>query len=656
MKKKLRVIVSVLTAGILTGCSAGAGAATGTGSTQPEAVSEAASEASESETTTSSLVNTEEGKYPIHWDLTDIYADTDAWQEDYDKAYALLDEYDSFVGKMNNVDDIYAYLEFCYGGELTEIESRLGFYADLGSSLNAGDDTFGTLQNKFNSLLSQENIKNAFFRQELLSIPYEERVEILEDPKLEDFRMYLLSYLNPHVEAKSEETVRSENILEQTLNSGYSTMQAMLYQDIQNPEITLPDGTTVELDDGAYTQIESDSTIDRETKKEAARLRYSKTEPYINIAASALESTAKACWSRAQLENYDTTRECAMERIHLDSGVYDKLIDGVHDILPDFQRYEMLHGEALGLEDQYNFELYTSVSDYSRNLTEYDDAVDEVRDTLEIYGEDYISYYDEIINGGHVDVYPSDSKTTGQFTQDSAAETRPYVLFNYGGSFRDVREIAHEMGAAVYDTYAQDNQGPENRITVATTEEVASTLNELMFLNAKIDNAESIDEKLYYLENEIDLFNDELIYQAMNAEFEDSVYQLVESGESVSADRLNEMFAEIYHTYRGDDTETLDENKYMWSQITHFHYGYVVYQYACTMSYASGIYMGIRENGQEAIDAYKEFLKAGNSAEPRELFLITGIDIENENTYEKTKEYYSDLIDQYEALLQERDS
>ncbi len=599
MKKRWRRIVSVLAAGILTGCGAGAG--TDAGDLQEEFPA-AHSSAAESSPSTESPLHTEEGTYPIHWDLTELYADTDAWQKDYDRAYAMLDEYDSFVGKLNNVDDILAYMEFCHGGDLSETESRLETYAYLGNSLNAGDDACSTMLNKLDSLQSQETIKTAFFQKEILSIPFEERTAILQDPKLEPYQIYILQYLNPNMEAKSEETIRSEEILEQSYNAGYSAMQAMLYLDVPNPDFTMPDGSTVELDDSTYLQIVSDSTIGRNTKVEASRVRMSKMKPYLNVAASALESTMKENWSLAQLENYDTTREYVLDEIHVDSEVYDYLINGVHEMLPDYQRYLNLHHEALGLSEQDYRDLYTSVSGYSRDLTEYDDAVDEVRDSLEIFGEDYISFYDAVISGGHVDVYPAEGKTTGTFMKDSATTELPYVLFNYGGSFTDVRHIAHEMGQAVYGAYAADSQGTESRQTIGLNQEVTSNLNELLFINSEIEHAESTDEKLYYLENEIQLLNETLMVMTMYAEFEDSVYQLVENGESLSADRLNEMWAELSHTYQGDGAASLEEGRYMWSMVPHFHLGYALYQYAASCGYAAGIYEGFQENGQEAVD------------------------------------------------------
>lgn len=36
--------------------------------------------------------------YPTQWDLTEIYADVDAWQADYDKAMEMIPQFESFRG------------------------------------------------------------------------------------------------------------------------------------------------------------------------------------------------------------------------------------------------------------------------------------------------------------------------------------------------------------------------------------------------------------------------------------------------------------------------------------------------------------------------------------------------------------------------------
>ena len=53
------------------------------------------------------------------------------------------------------------------------------------------------------------------------------------------------------------------------------------------------------------------------------------------------------------------------------------------------------------------------------------------------------------------------------------------------------------------------------------------------------------------------------------------------------------------------------------------------------------------EKGQEEIDAYLEFLKAGNSASPTELLKIAKVDPLADETYEEAGELISEMIDEF---------
>ena len=112
--------------------------------------------------------------------------------------------------------------------------------------------------------------------------------------------------------------------------------------------------------------------------------------------------------------------------------------------------------------------------------TSYVDAVEEVREALSILGEEYISYYDQIINSGHVDVYPTNTKLTDAFSFSMGKEFLPFVQFNYLGYSSDVSTSAHEMGHDIYSSYSMDHQESIYADPSIFTQEVASTTDELL--------------------------------------------------------------------------------------------------------------------------------------------------------------------------------
>lgn len=100
--KKVMRLLSLIMASILfcTSCS---------GKTQEQTVSEAeqsiektvennTEEETVKETTTSSEeAVVEEGIFPVHWNLAEVYPDVDAWQADYERATELVSQYERSV-------------------------------------------------------------------------------------------------------------------------------------------------------------------------------------------------------------------------------------------------------------------------------------------------------------------------------------------------------------------------------------------------------------------------------------------------------------------------------------------------------------------------------------------------------------------------------
>ena len=62
---------------------------------------------------------------PTQWDLTEIYADVEAWQADYDRVMELIPQHESYRGTLNTAQGIYDYFQFAYMGELTRLQTRL---------------------------------------------------------------------------------------------------------------------------------------------------------------------------------------------------------------------------------------------------------------------------------------------------------------------------------------------------------------------------------------------------------------------------------------------------------------------------------------------------------------------------------------------------
>ncbi|MCF0121567.1 MAG: hypothetical protein HUJ65_08010, partial [Oscillospiraceae bacterium] len=281
-------------------------------------------------------------------------------------------------------------------------------------------------------------------------------------------------------------------------------------------------------------------------------------------------------------------------------------------------------------------------------------AVDEIKDALSILGEDYMAVFNEIIESPHIDVYAKDTKTRGGFmTSCGDSGIAPYILLNYSGFANEASTIAHEMGHAVYgylSEHSTDTNRTNNMPTIFT-HEVASTCNEYIYYNYKMEHASTEDERLFYLENILTLINSTIIRQVMYTEFEDYIYKKVEAGMALGAEELCDKWFALNSEYYGDSVTLCENMHYRWAAIPHFYYGYYVYKYATSATYSSIIAQRILSGDADTLVKYKQMLARGNSAKASELLCGAGVDPADKAVYSEMTDYYKKLVDEYERLI-----
>lgn len=596
----------------------------------------------------------EEKTYPTQWDLTEIYPDVDAWNADYDNVMELIPQHENYRGTLNTAQGIYDYYQFAYLGELTKMQCRLALYADLGYNLNPADPLFTTLYVKLGAMSSLESQYQAFVDPEIFSLPLQTRQELLADPLLEPYAYYLRSYVDPCSQPFSEETNTALAILSPATAGTENIYNILLDVDLPDPSITMPDGTEEALTEELYVRIVNSSDYDRDFKALANQTLLTKPVSFVNTFAALLESTVATNWAFAQLNGYETSREAALAASDVDPAIYDMVIEAAREGAPDYQRYLAAHKRGLNLEEQYPFDLATYVSNYEVKEIPYEEAVDEVREALRVLGEDYIAHYDALVNSSHLDVYPSDTKTSGAFSMQFSQEYLPFMLFNYVGYSSDVSTLAHEMGHAIYSLYSSENQIGLYSDPTIFTQEVASTTNELIYYTYKMNNAETEDERLFYLENVLSMFAGTFFMQVQYAEFEDAAYQTLEAGGSLDGEELSDLWTELYATYRGDTVKSYPDSRYQWTQVPHFYYNYYVYQYATAVAYAASICQRITSGEEGAVEDYLAFLKLGSSAAPAELLATADVDPLDPETYQCALDFFGGMVDEYEQICDAR--
>ena len=637
------LVLSLMASTILTGCSVSISNVSDSTDDTAKLVTEDGSAAKESNLKDKVLTD-----LPTGWDLTCLYADEEAFEADMKEVEKLIPKIEKLRGTLNSVDGILNDLE---NPDLQEINKKLyrgKIYLSLLSALDASDPRTAKVSARLNELIQKVHIAYKFEDAEISKIPLEKRIEFFSDEKLAPYAFYMRKYTDPNHVFLSEEEKSIKSIMDGVPNNR-DTYNIFNNVDLPIPTITYPDGTEAKLTDSEFNRILQSEFYDRDFRKEASDLFYSRRAPYVNTFASLLEGEMRKNVADARINGYSSALESALDQSAVDPKIYYRIIEFSHDMLPKLHEYYETRKELLGLDEMMTYDNYESVTDYTPKDVSYEEAVNIGRAAIAVWGDEYLEKYDEIIQSPHIDVYPADKKQGGAFSLDGFNATTPFVMFNFDGKESYISSIDHEMGHAVYEEFSSENQPLQYCHPDIFTDEIASTANEILFHKYMIKNAKTDAERIYWLDDEIRLFYKTLFRQCMFAEFEDYCYKTIENGGALSAGDLNAKYLELMRTYYGNNVNVTDDIGTEWARVHHFFMNYYVYKYATSITYAASICDLLEDKGQDEIDAYMGFLKAGSSADPATLLSMAGVNPLDDVTYDSAKELIDDLIDEYVA-------
>ncbi len=136
----------------------------------------------------------------------------------------------------------------------------------------------------------------------------------------------------------------------------------------------------------------------------------------------------------------------------------------------------------------------------------------------------------------------------------------------------------------------------------------------------------------------------------MFAHFEQETHKLVEDGQALTSEVLNELYRGLVARYFGPETVIDDPIAFEWSRIPHFYRAFYVYQYATGISAATALSDGIIKQGQPAVDRYRAFLRSGGSDYPINLLKAAGVDMTTSAPVDAALLHFGELLDRMEEL------
>ena len=309
----------------------------------------------------------------------------------------------------------------------------------------------------------------------------------------------------------------------------------------------------------------------------------------------------------------------------------ETLIEATRAGSAPFQRYARLRKKLLGLETYHLYDSFVPIY-RSDKVYPYELARELAMQSVAPLGEDYASRYKRFVSGGRIDVYENEGKKSGAYNA-GVYGVGPYLLMNYNDTLDAAFTLAHEAGHAMHTVLSYENQPFVTADYTIFVAEVASTTNERFLLDKLLSQTSDPKERFLLLQHAVDSIVGTFYTQVMFADFELRAHRLVEKGEPVTTEVLNNIYASLLKEYWGDALTVDDFYKFTWARISHFFdTPYYVYQYATCFASSAQLYdamtTGSPESRKAATERYLTLLKSGGNDHPMTQLKKAGVDLD----------------------------
>jgi oligoendopeptidase F len=586
------------------------------------------------------------------WDLSSMYASTEAWEADIEKLQAMTPEIVKFKGHLGDSGkSLLAAIK--KQEEMSYILGNVYVYAGLKSYEDLRNSDNSAMFSRARTLNAELSEATAFFSPELLAIPQDKLNAMVDKTEgLHIYRHYLdeESRLRNYTLSESEEQILA--MASDPLAKFKEVFSALDNADLSFGEMKDEKGKTVELTKARYGAFLY--STDRRVREDAWRGLFTKYEEMGHTLSANYDGHVKSRIFYANARGYDSALQRATYGSAIPMEVYTNLIVAAREGGEPLQRYLELRRKQLDVETLEVWDLYAPLVDPMYEDVSWEEAKSIVADGLAPLGEDYIELYWKGFDEGWVDALESRGKRGGAYSWGTYS-SKPYLSMNYVGSLSDVSTLAHEYGHSLHKYMAHHAQPYAYGSSRTFIAEIASMTNEAILMQKMLADAKTPGEKAYLLQSYLDDFRGSFFRQASFADFEMQAHAAVESGSALTKDSLNTIYADVFEAYYGDAVHADPLNASEWSRIQHFLRtdNFYVYQYATSFVASIALAKQILEEGEPARERFLDMLRSGSNDYPIELLKKAGIDMTSPQPIYDAIEVFDGLVDELEAALAE---
>ncbi|MBX4196294.1 M3 family oligoendopeptidase [Candidatus Pacearchaeota archaeon] len=343
-----------------------------------------------------------------------------------------------------------------------------------------------------------------------------------------------------------------------------------------------------------------------------------------------------------QRERPDTARHVADD---IDSSVVDTLIDAVSKRFDIAKRFYKMKAGLFKVDKLAYHERNAEYGSFDKQYS-YEDSMHLIYKVFRELDPQFGEIVRKFAEEGRIDVAPKVGKRSGAFCSHELLLHPIYVLVNHTGRLRDVTTLAHELGHGI--NYELMKRQPSVYFgTGLATAEVASTFMEDFVLKELMKGADDELRLSINMTNLADVIST-IIRQVACYKFEQELHKEFRVKGYLSKEEIGKLFRKNMEAYMGESVEQSPGSENWWVHWPHIRRYFYVYSYASGLLISKSL-QNLVHRDHSKIKIVKDFLSAGLSDSPKNIFMKLGIDITK-------KEFWNKGLDEIDELLNETEN
>ena len=584
------------------------------------------------------------------WNAESVFESAEAFDAEVKSILESLPAIKAFQGYLGESPD--TFLEAVTAMDtLAQRAAKIQVYATMSSAVDATDPQGAELQSKASSALAQVSAATAFLDPELLAIgEVTLRRWLQDDPRLKLYEHYFNDLFRKQSHVRSAEVEELLGMLRDPFLSTRNTTSMLANADFKFKPARNHENEKIEITQSTYNSILSGT--DRKARRTAWENYNDKYLEFRHTLAGNLATSIKQNVFNMKARHFNSSLEATLFNGNVPVEMFHNLLEIFKKNLPVWHRYWKIRRKALGVRTLHPYDVWAPLNT-KKHKVPFEKAVDWICEGLAPMGEEYVSVMRKgCLEDRWVDWSPNAGKRQGAFSTRVPRDTHPFIMMSYTDGVESMSTLSHELGHSMHAYYASRAQPMMYYTYPSIVAETASNFNQAMTRAYLLETNRSKSFQLALIEEAMSNFHRYFFIMPTLARFELETHQRVERGEALTANSMIELMADLFSEGFGNEMN-LDRERVgiTWGTFTtHLYIDYYSFQYAIGISAANAIAKRILSGTLDAAEDHINFLKAGSSKPPMEVFRIAGVDMTSTQPIEDAFEVLEDYIDRIGTL------